>query len=144
MAIGRVSRNRSVAKPPLLSTAARPPMSAPDAMKGAATSQTCHSVAGFLPPILVTNARRAGSVRQMIRTSGRSARTRSLLVSSRTGTLLLRSPNSCGMAAALRAVDGVERVWEDDREVWGVSGTPSGEALVRAAAHVIDHLAARA
>ena len=48
------------------------------------------------------------------------------------------------MAAALRAVDGVERVWEDNREVWGVSGTPSGEALVRAAAHIVDHLAARA
>lgn len=48
------------------------------------------------------------------------------------------------MAAALGAVDGAESVWEDDREVWGVTGTVSGEALVRAAAGVVDHLAARA
>jgi hypothetical protein len=48
------------------------------------------------------------------------------------------------MAAALQAVDGVESVWEEDREVWGVTGTASGEALVRAAAGVVDHLAARA
>jgi hypothetical protein len=48
------------------------------------------------------------------------------------------------MAAALRAVDGAEMVWEDDREVWGVTGTVSGEALVRAAAGVVDHLADRA
>ena len=48
------------------------------------------------------------------------------------------------MAAALQAVDGVESVWEEDREVWGVTGVPSGEALVRAAAGVVDHLAARA
>ena len=38
------------------------------------------------------------------------------------------------MAAALPAVHGVESVWEEDREVWGVTGAPSGEALVRAAA----------
>lgn len=31
------------------------------------------------------------------------------------------------MAAALRAVGGVGSVWEDDREVWDVSGDPSGE-----------------
>jgi hypothetical protein len=48
------------------------------------------------------------------------------------------------MTTALRSVDGVESVWEDDREVWGVSGIPSGEALVRAAADVVDQLAARA
>jgi len=48
------------------------------------------------------------------------------------------------MATALRSVDGVESVWEDDREIWGVSGTPSGEALVRAAADVVDQLAAGA
>ena len=48
------------------------------------------------------------------------------------------------MADALRAVDGAETVWEEDREVWGVIGTVSGEALVRAAAGVVDHLAARA
>lgn len=48
------------------------------------------------------------------------------------------------MAAALEAVDGAASVWEEDREVWGVTGTPSGEDLVRAAAGVVDHLAARA
>lgn len=48
------------------------------------------------------------------------------------------------MAAALRAVDGAETVWEEDREVWGVTGGVSGEALVRAAAGVVDHLAERA
>lgn len=45
------------------------------------------------------------------------------------------------MAAALQGVDGVESVWEEDREVWGVTGATSGEALVRAAAGVVDHLA---
>jgi hypothetical protein len=48
------------------------------------------------------------------------------------------------MAAALRDVDGAERVWEDDREIWGVTGTVSGEVLVRAAAGVVDRLAGRA
>lgn len=48
------------------------------------------------------------------------------------------------MAAALGSVDGVGSVWEEDREVWGVTGTPSGEALVRAASGVVDHLAPRA
>jgi hypothetical protein len=48
------------------------------------------------------------------------------------------------MTAALEAVDGVASVWEEDREVWGVTGAPSGEALVGAAAGVVDHLAARA
>jgi hypothetical protein len=48
------------------------------------------------------------------------------------------------MAAALQAVDGVDSVWEEDREVWGVTGSASGEALVRAAAGVVDHLAASA
>jgi|SRR5580704_12747739 hypothetical protein len=48
------------------------------------------------------------------------------------------------MAAALRAVDGAERVWEDDREIWGVTGAVSGGALVRAAAGVVDRLADRA
>ena len=48
------------------------------------------------------------------------------------------------MDYALTAVNGAESVWEEDREVWGVTGTPSGEALVRAAADVVDHLAARA
>ena len=48
------------------------------------------------------------------------------------------------MDAALRAVDGAETVWEEDREVWGVTGSVSDEALVRAAASVVDHLAERA
>jgi hypothetical protein len=45
------------------------------------------------------------------------------------------------IAAALRSVDGVETAEELDREVWFVTGTPSGEALVRAAAEVVDDLA---
>ena len=48
------------------------------------------------------------------------------------------------MLTALGAVDGVGSVWEEDREVWGVTGTPSGEALARAASGVVDHLAPRA
>jgi hypothetical protein len=48
------------------------------------------------------------------------------------------------MAAALRAVEGADGVWEEDREVWGVTGTPSGEALVQAAAGVVDRLAPQA
>jgi hypothetical protein len=45
------------------------------------------------------------------------------------------------IAAALRSVGGVETAGEMDREVWFVTGTPSGEALVRAAAEVVDDLA---
>lgn len=48
------------------------------------------------------------------------------------------------MASALRAVPGVTDVAEEDREVWIVDGEPSGEALVRAAARVVDDLASRA
>ena len=48
------------------------------------------------------------------------------------------------MDAALRAVPGVTDVAEEDREVWIVNGQPSGEALVRAAAGVVDRLAPRA
>ncbi len=48
-----------------------------------------------------------------------------------------------GMAAALRGVDGVADVAEEDREVWIIDGQPSGEALVRAAAQVVDDLAPR-
>jgi hypothetical protein len=47
------------------------------------------------------------------------------------------------MGAALRAVAGAEMVWEDDPQIWGVTGTVSGQALVRAAAGVVDHLADR-
>ena len=45
------------------------------------------------------------------------------------------------IAAALRSVGGVETAGEMDREVWFVTGTPSGDALVRAAAEVVDDLA---
>ena len=45
--------------------------------------------------------------------------------------------------AALRAVHGVTDVYEHDNESWDVTGTPSGEALTRAAAHVVDELADR-
>jgi hypothetical protein len=45
------------------------------------------------------------------------------------------------IAAALRSVEGVESAEEMDREVWFVTGTPSGEALVRATAGVVDDLA---
>ena len=45
--------------------------------------------------------------------------------------------------AALRAVEGVTDVYEHDNECWGVTGTPSGQALTRAAARVVDELADR-
>jgi hypothetical protein len=45
------------------------------------------------------------------------------------------------ITAALRSVEGVEGADEMDREVWFVTGTPSGEALVRAVGDVLDHLA---
>lgn len=45
------------------------------------------------------------------------------------------------IAAALLAVGGVESAEEMDTEVWFVTGTPSGEALVRAAGAVVDDLA---
>jgi hypothetical protein len=48
------------------------------------------------------------------------------------------------MAAALQAVEGVEAVTQDHREASSVAGAPSGEALVRAAAQVVDRLAVRA
>jgi len=48
------------------------------------------------------------------------------------------------MGSALRAVPGADSVWEEDREVWGVTGAPAGAALVRAAAGVVDGLAAQA
>jgi hypothetical protein len=44
------------------------------------------------------------------------------------------------IADALRRVSGVTSVDEQDREQWSVTGTPSGEALVRAAAEVVDDL----
>ena len=45
------------------------------------------------------------------------------------------------LESALRAVDGATEVVEEDREVWLVAGTPSGRALVEAAASVVDELA---
>ena len=45
--------------------------------------------------------------------------------------------------SALRAVPGVSHVERIRWETWEVNGTPSGEALVRAAASVIDELADR-
>ena len=47
------------------------------------------------------------------------------------------------MASALRSVSGVTGVAEHDNETWFVTGTPSGEELTRAAAHVVDDLADR-
>jgi hypothetical protein len=45
------------------------------------------------------------------------------------------------MAAALQAVEGVEAVTQDHAEASYVAGALSGEALVRAAAQVVDRLA---
>jgi hypothetical protein len=45
------------------------------------------------------------------------------------------------IATTLRSVEGVETAEEMDREVWFVTGTPSGEALVRAVAEVLDEFA---
>jgi hypothetical protein len=47
------------------------------------------------------------------------------------------------MASVLGSVDGVASVAEHDNESWSVRGTPSGEALTRAAANVVDGLADR-
>lgn len=44
---------------------------------------------------------------------------------------------------ALQAVSGVTSADSQDREVWVVTGTPSGQALVEAAAHVVDDLSDR-
>jgi hypothetical protein len=43
-----------------------------------------------------------------------------------------------GIRAALRAVAGVTRCTEEDRELWGVEGCACSEALVSAVANVID------
>ena len=42
---------------------------------------------------------------------------------------------------ALRGVSGVTHVAEHDRESWFLTGTTSGEALVSAAAQIVDDLA---
>jgi hypothetical protein len=44
---------------------------------------------------------------------------------------------------ALGSVEGATCVTEHDNESWDVCGTPSGEALTRAAANVVDDLADR-
>lgn len=45
------------------------------------------------------------------------------------------------IANALTDVSGVTDVEEEDREVWTVTGTPTGRALVEAVAQVVDDLA---
>jgi len=45
------------------------------------------------------------------------------------------------IAAALRSVGGVTAAVESDREIWWVTGSCSGEALVRAVSEVLDDLA---
>ena len=47
------------------------------------------------------------------------------------------------VVSALKSVEGVISVTEHDNESWDVCGTPSGEALTRAAANVVDGLADR-
>lgn len=44
---------------------------------------------------------------------------------------------------ALRAVEGVTAVYEHDNETWDVTGTSSGQALIRATARVMDDRASR-
>ena len=45
------------------------------------------------------------------------------------------------VAGAIRSVAGVSEVAEGDREVWVLSGEPSGEELVRIVGEAIDRLA---
>jgi hypothetical protein len=42
--------------------------------------------------------------------------------------------------AALKAVAGVTRVEEEDREIWVIGGRPDAEALVLAAAAAVDRM----
>src|SRR5207302_812263 len=44
---------------------------------------------------------------------------------------------------ALRGVPGVTNVMEEDREVWVLSGDPSGRALIESAGAALDRLADR-
>src|SRR5262245_22472011 len=46
-----------------------------------------------------------------------------------------------GIDAALRTVEGVLDVDEEDREVWVVNGAPSGEELTQAVARTVDQFA---
>ena len=48
-----------------------------------------------------------------------------------------------GITSALHAVSGVTSAEEQDREQWFVTGSPSGRALVEAAARVVDDHAER-
>ena len=45
------------------------------------------------------------------------------------------------IAAALGRVKGVTKAVEEDREVWAIQGSPSGDSLVAAVAGVVDELA---
>jgi len=45
------------------------------------------------------------------------------------------------LTEGLQAVSGVTSVWQEDREVWHVSGNLAGVYLTSAAATVIDALA---
>jgi hypothetical protein len=47
------------------------------------------------------------------------------------------------ITSALQAVSGVTSAEEQDNEKWFVTGTPSGKALIEAAARVVDDLADR-
>lgn len=48
------------------------------------------------------------------------------------------------IVAALRGVAGVTSADEHDREMWFVTGAPSGKSLIEAVALVVDDLAERA
>jgi hypothetical protein len=56
----------------------------------------------------------------------------------------LESELDRGVDAALRSVEGVTDVVHEDREQWIAEGTPTGEALVRAAAGFVDSIADQA
>ena len=51
------------------------------------------------------------------------------------------TPERLGTGWQLQPVEGVETAEEMDREAWFVTGTPSGEALVRAVGEGVDDLA---
>ena len=53
----------------------------------------------------------------------------------------LESVLRTAMDAALLGVTGVVDVLQEDREVWSIDGSPSGEELVRTAAKVVDTFA---
>lgn len=56
----------------------------------------------------------------------------------------LESEMRAAVDQAIRAVAGVTEVAEEDREVWILSGDPSGEELVRSVGEAVDRLAPRA